>query len=156
MSFKLKKDGKIVAEFSETIIHRSRLLSKLLEEVNTDETELLPNKSKDFSAAAVIKCKDFLEKFPDGLPKLPKKPIMIFVALNGWFDHNFQQNDRQWSEEFLKPKNYYDLVEIFNAALYLQIDDLREVVAAKIAHSIILERKAPEDFLKEFGIGDEY
>jgi hypothetical protein len=43
---------------------------------------------------------------------------------------------REWLEAFLKPNSFYDLIELFNAAFYLQIKDLKEIVAGRIAHSI--------------------
>mmetsp|Transcript_23386 Transcript_23386/g.20329 ORF Transcript_23386/g.20329 Transcript_23386/m.20329 type:complete len:197 (+) Transcript_23386:70-660(+) len=156
MSVKLKKGGQVVTEFPNTMVTRSRLLTKLVEEFKSEEVDLEPAKGKDFSPQTVNKCKEFLEKFDKGLPKLPKKPLLIFVTFNDWLDHNFEEKTREWLEDYLKPKSFYDLIELFNAAFYLQIDDLKEVVAARIAHSIILERKAPEDFLRDFGLVNKY
>jgi len=138
------------------MIHRSRLLTKLVEEFKSESVDLEPAPGKDFSGETVKKVQEFLVKFDKGLPKLPKKPLLIFVTFNDWLDHNFDEKTREWLEEYLKPKSFYGLIELFNCAFYLQIDDLREIVAARIAHSIILERKAPEDFLRDFGIATQY
>ena len=156
MSIKLRKEGQLITEFPNDMVPRSRLLTKLVEEFNSTEVDLEPAPGKDFSPATINKVKEFLQKFDKGLNKMPKKPLLIFVTYNDWLDNNFDEKLREWLEEFLKPKSFYDLVELFNAAFYLQIDDLREICAARIAHSIILERKAPEDFLRDFGIVTQY
>jgi len=156
MSVKLRKEGQVITEFPSEMVPRSRLLTKLVEEFSSTEVDLEPAPGKDFSPATINKVKEFLEKFDKGLNKMPKKPLLIFVTYNDWLDNNFDEKTREWLEEFLKPKSFYDLVELFNAAFYLQIDDLREICAARIAHSIILERKAPEDFLRDFGVVTQY
>lgn len=156
MSVKLRKEGQVITEFPSDMVPRSRLLTKLVEEFSSTEVDLEPAPGKDFSPATINKVKEFLDKFNKGLNKMPKKPLLIFVTYNDWLDNNFDESTREWLEEFLKPKSFYDLVELFNAAFYLQIDDLREICAARIAHSIILERKAPEDFLRDFGVVTQY
>lgn len=108
----------------------------MLLEFKAEEVDLEPAPGKDFSGPTVARVKEFLEKFEKGLPKNPKKPLLIFVTFNDWLDHNFDEKTREWLEDYLKPKSFYDLIELFNAAFYLQIDDLREIVAARIAHSI--------------------
>lgn len=98
-----------------------------------------PAPGKDFSIETLKKVQEFLEgfTFPDGkAPPNLKKPLLIFVTFNDWLDHGFEEQKREWLENFLKPKSFYDLVEMFNAAFYLQIKDLKEIVAARIAHSI--------------------
>jgi hypothetical protein len=155
-SINLRKEGQVITEFPPNLIKRSRLLTKLVEEFSSTEVDLEPAPGKDFSPATINKLKEFIVRFESGLPKLPKKPLLIFVTYNDWLDNNFPEDTREWLEEFFKPKSFYDLVELFNAAFYLQIDDLREICAARIAHSIILERKAPEDFLRDFGIVTQY
>jgi len=156
MSVKVRKEGQVITEFPKEMVPRSRLLTKLVEEFSSTEVDLEPAPGKDFSPATINKVREFLAKFEKGLHKMPKKPLLIFVTYNDWLDNNFDENTREWLEEFLKPKSFYELVELFNAAFYLQIDDLREISAARIAHSIILERKAPEDFLRDFGIATQY
>ncbi len=156
MSVKLRKEGQVITEFPSDMVPRSRLLTKLVEEFISTEVDLEPAPGKDFSPSTINKVKEFLDKFNKGLNKMPKKPLLIFVTYNDWLDNNFDESTREWLEEFLKPKSFYDLVELFNAAFYLQIDDLREICAARIAHSIILERKAPEDFLRDFGVVTQY
>ena len=156
MTMNIKKNGVTLTKFTKEQVQRSRLLTKLQSEFQSEEVDIEPAPGKDFTPSTIQKVQEFLEQFPDGIPKLPKKPLLIFVTYNDWLDHNFKEEKREWLEKFLKPDTFYDLVELFNAAFYLQIDDLREICAARIAHSIILERKAPEDFLRAFGIVTQY
>lgn len=151
----MNKGGNKVGAFPRDLIKHSRLITKLVDEFNSDKVDMQPAPGKDFGNDTVNKVVEFLQKFPTD-KKSPKKPLLIFVTFNDWLDHNFDENTRVWLEDFLKPKNFYELVELFNCAFYLQVDLLKEIVAARIAHSIILERKAPEDFLRDFGIVNKY
>jgi hypothetical protein len=112
----------------------------ILLEFQAEDTDLEPAPGKDFTDDALKRSIEFLKAFPKD-KKIPKKPLLIFVTFNDWLDHNFDENFRQWLEDFLKPKSFYDLIDLFNCAFYLQIDLLREIVAARIAHSISYSHK---------------
>lgn len=62
-----------------------------------------------------------------------------------WVDANFPEQEQEdyFKKTFLSD-NFYDLVDLFNAALFLQIGLIKDIVAAKIAEAI---SKAPGIFL---------
>ena len=73
----------------------------------------------------------YLEKYFDKMPELPKKP---FLSTTNWEDYCEKNSDIK--EIIDKIDNFYEIVELFNCANYLKVNDLKDLAGAKISYHI--------------------
>ena len=120
---KLKSiDGKIV-QLSKKAAMRSVFLKNTMENYS-EFTEL---DLKKVNGDSLSKIKDYLEHYESIEPKEIKRPL----------SDNFKDCVDEWDYEFIgKEENIETLMNLINAASFMDIDPLINLLSAKIAHKI--------------------
>jgi len=75
----------------------------------------------------------WVDLFPEEIKKLPKKPLVDFV---NWELYMEKKQSKPINEFFASMTDFYEYVDLFKAAKYAEVADLREIIAAKIAYQI--------------------
>ena len=125
---KLKTSDNIIKEVDSNILMKSKLLDNLLKDFNEEELFSLPDVDSKY-LELVIK---YLEHYKDFEPKEVPKPFPERT------DEEFMKgilND-EWTYNYLTSQSLEDLINLINAANYLQIDGLINIIAAKLAHEM--------------------
>ena len=139
---KLKTSDNIIKEVDSNILMKSKLLYGLLEDFEEEELFSLPDVDSKY-LELVIK---YLEHYKDFEPKEVPKPFPERT------DEEFMKgilND-QWTYDYLTNQTIEELINLVNAADYLQIDGLINIIAAKLAHEMC--NCEVEEARKKFGI----
>ena len=139
---KLKTSDNIIKEVDSNILMKSKLLDNLLKDSNEEELFSLPDVDSKY-LELVIK---YLEHYKDFEPKEVPKPFPERT------DEEFMKgilND-QWTYDFLTNQTIEELINLVNAADYLQIEGLINIIAAKLAHEMC--NCEVEEARKKFGI----
>ena len=121
---------------------KSKLLDNLLKDSNEEELFSLPDVDSKY-LELVIK---YLEHYKDFEPKEVPKPFPERT------DEEFMKgilND-QWTYDYLTNQTLEELINLVNAADYLQIEGLINIIAAKLAHEMC--NCEVEEARKKFGI----
>ena len=124
------------------ILMKSKLLYGLLEDSEEEELFSLPDVNSKY-LELVIK---YLEHYKDFEPKEVPKPFPERT------DEEFMKgilND-QWTYDYLTNQTLEELINLVNAADYLQIEGLINIIAAKLAHEMC--NCEVEEARKKFGI----
>ena len=142
---KLKTSDNIIKEVDSDILMKSKLLRGLFEDLEPEELEeiIALNGVDSKNLDLVIK---YLEHYKDMEPKEIPKPFPERT------DEEFMKgilND-QWTYEYLTNQTLEELINLVNAADYLQIDGLISIIAAKLAHEMC--NCEVEEARKKFGI----
>ena len=139
---KLKTSDNVIKEVDSDILMKSKLLEGLMKDFEEEEIFTLPDvDSKNLDL--VIK---YLEHYKDMEPKEIPKPFPERT------DEEFMKgilND-QWTYDYLTNQTLEELINLVNAADYLQIDGLINIIAAKLAHE--KSNCTVEEARKKFGI----
>ena len=139
---KLKTSDNIIKEVDSNILMKSKLLDNLLKDSNEEELFSLPDVDSKY-LELVIK---YLEHYKDFEPKEVPKPFPERT------DEEFMKgilND-QWTYDYLTNQTIEELINLVNAADYLQIEGLINIIAAKLAHEMC--NCEVEEARKKFGI----
>ena len=139
---KLKTSDNIIKEVDSNILMKSKLLDNLLRDFNEEELFSLPDVDSKY-LELVIK---YLEHYKDFEPKEVPKPFPERT------DEEFMKgilND-QWTYDYLTNQTLEELINLVNAADYLQIEGLINIIAAKLAHEMC--NCEVEEARKKFGI----
>ena len=139
---KLKTSDNIIKEVDSNILMKSKLLYGLLEDSEEEELFSLPDVNSKY-LELVIK---YLEHYKDFEPKEVPKPFPERT------DEEFMKgilND-QWTYDYLTNLTLEELINLVNAADYLQIEGLINIIAAKLAHEMC--NCEVEEARKKFGI----
>ena len=139
---KLKTSDNIIKEVDSNILMKSKLLDNLLKDANEEELFSLPDVDSKY-LELVIK---YLEHYKDFEPKEVPKPFPERT------DEEFMKgilND-QWTYDYLTNQTLEELINLLNAADYLQIEGLINIIAAKLAHEMC--NCEVEEARKKFGI----
>ena len=139
---KLKTSDNIIKEVDSNILMKSKLLDNLLKDANEEELFSLPDVDSKY-LELVIK---YLEHYKDFEPKEVPKPFPERT------DEEFMKgilND-QWTYDYLTNQTLEELINLVNAADYLQIEGLINIIAAKLAHEMC--NCEVEEARKKFGI----
>ena len=139
---KLKTSDNIIKEVDPNILMKSKLLDNLLKDFNEEELFSLPDVDSKY-LELVIK---YLEHYKDFEPKEVPKPFPERT------DEEFMKgilND-QWTYDYLTNQTIEELINLVNAADYLQIEGLINIIAAKLAHEMC--NCEVEEARKKFGI----
>ena len=142
---KLKTSDNIIKEVDSDILMKSKLLRGLFEDLEPEELEeiIALNGVDSKYLDLIIK---YLEHYKDMEPKEIPKPFPERT------DEEFMKgilND-QWTYEYLTNQTLDELINLVNAADYLQIDGLINIIAAKLAHE--KSNCTVEEARKKFGI----
>ena len=139
---KLKTSDNIIKEVDSNILMKSKLLDNLLKDFKEEELFSLPDVDSKY-LELVIK---YLEHYKDFEPKEVPKPFPERT------DEEFMKgilND-QWTYDYLTNQTLEELINLVNAADYLQIEGLINIIAAKLAHEMC--NCEVEEARKKFGI----
>ena len=142
---KLKTSNNVIKEVDSDILMKSKLLRGLFEDLEAEEFEeiIALNGVDSKYLDLIIK---YLEHYKDMEPKEIPKPFPERT------DEEFMKgilND-QWTYEYLTNQTLEELINLVNAADYLQIDGLINIIAAKLAHE--KSNCTVEEARKKFGI----
>ena len=142
---KLKTSDNIIKEVDSDILMKSKLLRGLFEDLEPEELEeiIALNGVDSKYLDLIIK---YLEHYKDMEPKEIPKPFPERT------DEEFMKgilND-QWTYDYLTNQTLEELINLLNAADYLQIEGLINIIAAKLAHEMC--NCEVEEARKKFGI----
>ena len=140
---KLKSTDGIIREVDAFLLNKSKLLSGLLMD-HPDDNSVIPLCEVDAKNLDLII--QYLVHYKDMEPKEIPKPFPERT------DEEFMKgilND-QWTYDYLTNQTLEELINLVNAADYLQIEGLINIIAAKLAHEMC--NCEVEEARKKFGI----
>ena len=140
---KLKSSDNIIKEVDKSLLMKSKLLKGLIEDYQGDEEEIPLNEVDSKNLDLILQ---YLEHYKDVEPKEIPKPFPERT------DDEFLKgilNDEQ-TFNYLQNNSLEGLINLVNAANYLQIDGLINIIAAKLAHEMC--NCEVEEARKKFGI----
>ena len=141
---KLKSSDGAVKEVKSELLNKSKLLKGLVEDYQGDDDEIPLNEVDSKNLDLIIK---YLEHYKGDLePKEIPKPFPERT------DDDFLKgilND-DWTFDYLQALSIEEAINLVNAANYLQIDGLINILAAKLAHEMC--NCEVEEARKKFGI----
>ena len=140
---KLKSSDNVVKEVEIDLLMKSKLLKGLIEDYQGDDEEIPLNEVDAKNLDLII---DYLTHYKDTEPKEIPKPFPERT------DEEFLKgilND-EWTYTYLTNQSLEGLINLVNAANYLQIDGLINIIAAKLAHEMC--NCEVEEARKKFGI----
>ena len=140
---KLKSSDNIIKEVDKSLLMKSKLLKGLIEDYQGDEEEIPLNEVDSKNLDLILQ---YLEHYKNEDPKEIPKPFPERT------DDEFLKgilND-EWTFNYLQNISLEGLINLVNAANYLQIDGLINIIAAKLAHEMC--NCEVEEARKKFGI----
>ena len=140
---KLKSSDNVVKEVEIDLLMKSKLLKGLIEDYQGDDEEIPLNEVDAKNLDLII---EYLTHYKDMEPKEIQKPFPERT------DEEFLKgilND-EWTYKYLTNQSLEGLINLVNAANYLQIDGLINIIAAKLAHEMC--NCEVEEARKKFGI----
>ena len=139
----LKSSDNVIFEVPVDILQKAKLLSDLLYEASEEKETIFLREVGSFS---LEKIKQYLEHYKDFEPKEIPKPFP--ERTDDAFLRGILNDD--WTFDFLQQTSLEDLINLVNAANYLQIDGLINIIAAKLAHEMC--NCEIEEARRKFGI----
>ena len=139
---KLKSSDNIIKEVDKSLLMKSKLLKGLIEDYQGDEEEIPLNEVDSKNLDLILQ---YLEHYKNEDPKEIPKPFPERT------DDEFLKgilND-EWTFNYLQNISLEGLINLVNAANYLQIDGLINIIAAKLAHEMC--NCEVEEARKKFG-----
>ena len=140
---KLKSSDNVVKEFDIKLLDKSKLLKGLVEDYQGDDDEIPLNEVDSKNLDLIIK---YLEHYKDTEPKEIPKPFP--ERTDDAFLKSILNDD--WTFDYLQGMKLEECINLVNAANYLQIDGLINILAAKLAHE--MWNCEVEEARKKFGI----
>ena len=139
----LKSSDNVIFEVPVDILQKAKLLSDLLYEASEEKETIFLREVGSFSLEKIIQ---YLEHYKDFEPKEIPKPFP--EKTDDAFLRGILNDD--WTFDFLQQTSLEDLINLVNAANYLQIDGLINIIAAKLAHEMC--NCEIEEARRKFGI----
>ena len=128
------------------ILPNAKLISELIEDAIEDNESILLKEVDSKNLELII---DYLQHYKDKEPKEIPKPFP--ERTNEEFLRSIMDNDdNDWTYIFISKLNLEEAINLVNAADYLQIQGLINLLAAKIAHEMC--NCEVEEARKKFGI----
>ena len=124
---KLKSSDNVVKEVDVKLLEKSRLLKCLIEDYQGDNDEIYLNEVDSKSLDLIIK---YLDHYRNIEQKESHKPNP--EGIDNAFNQDLLNDD--WTFNYLQAIPLEDLINVVNAANYLQIDELVNVINAKLSH----------------------
>ena len=141
---KLKASDGVICEVDAKILNKSKLLKGLVEDFKDDKDEIPLNQIESNILKLII---EYLEHYVDSEPKAIPKPFP--EKTDEEFFKSILNDD--WTYNYLKKIwENKDAIKLVNAANYLQIDGLVDLLAALLAHH--LSNCEIEEARTKFGI----
>ena len=128
------------------ILPKAKLISELIEDAIEDNESILLKEVDSKNFDLII---EYLQHYKDKEPKEIPKPFPERTDeefLRGILDND----DNDWTYNFISKLNLEEAINLVNAADYLQIQGLINLLAAKIAHEMV--NCEVEEARKKFGI----
>ena len=128
-TIKLKTSDDVVIEVEAAILKKSKLILFLVEECQDENSEI---KLKEVDSKNLELIIQYLQHYRDMEPKEIPKPFPERT------DDEFLRgilND-EWTFNYLQSQSLEGLIHLVNAANFLQIDGLINIIAAKLAHEM--------------------
>ena len=128
------------------ILSKAKLISELIKDAIEDNESILLKEVDSKNLELII---DYLQHYKDKEPKEIPKPFPERTDeefLRGILDND----DNDWTYNFISKLNLEEAINLVNAADYLQIQGLINLLAAKIAHEMC--NCEVEEVRKKFGI----
>ena len=139
----LKSSDNVIFEVPVDILQKAKLLSDLLYEASEEKETIFLREVDSFNLGKIIQ---YLEHYKDFEPKEIPKPFP--ERTDDAFLRGILNDD--WTFDFLQQMSLEDLINLVNAANYLQIDGLINIIAAKLAHEMC--NCEIEEARRKFGI----
>ena len=140
---KLKSSDNVVKEVDIKLLDKSKLLKGLVEDYQGDDDEIPLNEVDSKNLELIIK---YLEHYKDTEPKEIPKPFP--ERTDDAFLKSILNDD--WTFDYLQGMTLEESINLVNAANYLQIDGLINILAAKLAHEMC--NCEVEEARRKFGI----
>ena len=143
---KLKSSDGQIESVDIKLLDKSKLLKGLIEDYQGDDDEIPLNEVDHKNLKLIL---EYLEHFKDKEPKDIPKPYPEEV------DEEFFKNilDDQWTFDYLQKLKLDECISLVNAANYLQIDGLINLLAAKLAYE--MSNCSVEEAKQKFQIEDD-
>ena len=145
---KLKSSDGIIREVDVFLLSKSKLLSGLIEDYAPDNGEY-PIPLNDIDAKYLDLIIQYLEHYKDMEPKEIPKPFPERTD-EEFFRGILDNDDNDWTYNFISKLSIEDEIKLVDAADYLQIEGLINLLAAKIAHEMC--NCEVEEARRKFGI----
>ena len=114
------------------ILSKAKLISELIKDAIEDNESILLKEVDSKNLELII---DYLQHYKDKEPKEIPKPFP--ERTNEEFLRSIMDNDdNDWTYNFISKLNLEESINLVNAADYLQIQGLINLLAAKIAHEM--------------------
>ena len=139
----LKSSDNKIFEVPVDILKKAKLISESLDEASEGKEIIFLREVDSFCLEKTIK---YLEHYKDIEPKEIPKPFPERTEDD--FLRSILNDD--WTFDFLQQFNLEDAISIVNAANYLEIDELINILAAKLAHEMC--NCDAEEARRKFGI----
>ena len=143
---KLKSSDGTVKEVDIELLKKSKLLNGLVEDYQGDDDEIPLNEVDSKNLELIIK---YLEHYKEMEPKEIPKPFPERTD-EEFFKGITNNDDNEATYNYLTKLNIEAAINLVNAANYLQIDGLINLLAAKLAHEMC--NCEVEEARKKFGI----
>ena len=135
---KLKSsDGKIF-EVDEKILNTSKFFKDLINDYPQPDQEITINQVDGKNLEKII---EYLKHYENEKPKEIPKPLP---------NNDIKSVLSEWDYNFINPLSIADLIDLINAANFLNIDDLVALTAAKLAAEMLTG--TIEEVREKFGI----
>ena len=141
---KLKTSDDKVIEVRKDILKKSKLLKDLIDDEENNEIML-----KEIDELNLKKIIDYLNHYKDNEPK--KIPNPFPAEPDAEFFRSILNDD--WTFDFLNKLKVDETVTLVNAAEYLQIEGLIEILAAKLSYE--MTNCSVEEARQKFQIEDD-
>ena len=138
----LKTSYNYIVAVDELILKKSKLIKEMIEECG-DDGEILLNQVDKNTLDTII---EYLQHYNTMEPK--KIPTPFPERTDEKFFKDIQNDS--WTYDYLKKMGIEQAIKLVNAANYLQIDGLLDILAAFLAHE--MSNCDVEEARKKFGI----
>ena len=128
------------------ILPKAKLISELIEDAIEDNESILLKEVDSKNLELII---DYLQHYKDKEPKEIPKPFPERTD-EEFLRSILDNDDNDWTYNFISKLNLEEAINLVNAADYLQIQGLINLLAAKIAHEMC--NCEVEEARKKFGI----
>ena len=135
---KLKSSDGKVFEVNEKILNTSKFFKELIIDYPQPDQEITINQVDGKNLEKII---EFLKHYENEKPKEIPKPLP---------NNDLKSILSEWDYNYINPLSIADLIDLINAANFLNIDDLVALTAAKLAAEMLTG--TIEEVREKFGI----
>ena len=133
---KLRSQNGGVFEVEESVLKTSKFLKDLICDYPDPDQEIIINQVNSENLQKII---DYLQHYENQKPKEIPKPLP---------NDNLKEYLDEWDYNYINPLSLEECIDLLNAAVFLDIQDLVILCSAKIASHML--RNTVEEVLDEF------